>query len=258
MQMLCDMLSPSTVKADAPADSGSLAKTCVVTAKEHLENSLLSAEEIREYCSKLFQFRCKTVRRYRNWKVGRGRQRLIKRLKIESGATSEASGSKGTLIRSKNEENGTEETDDANAEIPATMLKNAKVMTITRPGLDGKAAVSFILNPSNKAPVSILHEYVQHTEKLQPDYVFLEMPDSNTPYQAVVRVNGREEGRGLGASKKMAKTAAAMEALMKLAPELRNIVQGKIRVVSMWFRVSLVRSGLLERNRVFSPAFALR
>lgn len=35
--------------------------------------------------------------------------------------------------------------------------------------------LEFIMNPSGKSPVCILHEYVQHTLRVQPKYIFKEL-----------------------------------------------------------------------------------
>ncbi|XP_055342146.1 LOW QUALITY PROTEIN: microprocessor complex subunit DGCR8-like [Paramacrobiotus metropolitanus] len=176
----------------------------VMTADEHYQTTLISPDEFRTYCQSLFEFRMKTIRRYKNWKIGRARQRLAKKLKASNSET-------------------TGEPDKPDTEV-TTMLKKTRVVTITRPGPDENVPITFTLNPTNKTVVSILHEFVQHMKKTQPLYEFLEMPDSNAPYQAVVSIDGKEEGRGLGASKKQAKMAAAKEALLSMAPEMRAIV----------------------------------
>lgn len=77
----------------------------------------------------------------------------------------------------------------------------------------------FVLNPSRKSAVCILHEYVQHSLKKQPVYTYHEMDSSATPYSATVVVNGIKYGTGLGSSKKVAKTEAAAKSLEIMIPE---------------------------------------
>lgn len=43
---------------------------------------------------------------------------------------------------------------------------------------DSKFLSEFIMNPSGKSPVCILHEYVQHTLRVQPKYIFKELGKS--------------------------------------------------------------------------------
>lgn len=81
------------------------------------------------------------------------------------------------------------------------------------------------MNPAGKSSVCILHEFVQHAERVQPKYVFKELGKNNkflipfnfqsfipenasTPYSATVLINGMEYGKGFGSSKKQAKSNA--------------------------------------------------
>lgn len=107
-----------------------------------MQKSLLSAEEIRQYCTKLFQFRCKTVRRYHSWKVGRGRQRILKKWnqqkKDNDNAVKKEINRKDSKekYQKNNGEGATSADRQSQAGLqqgPCTMLKNAKVVSITRP-----------------------------------------------------------------------------------------------------------------------------
>lgn len=84
------------------------------------------------------------------------------------------------------------------------------------------------MNPAGKSVVCILHEFVQHTERTQPKYIFQELgqfflfviwieanflfdktlENVNKPYSATVVINDMEYGKGYGSSKKEAKTEA--------------------------------------------------
>ena len=171
---------------------------------------------VRDYCSGLFEFKTKTIHRYSNWKVGRGQLRIAK--KVQAGKKEEAEAEAAAAASSANLEDG-------ECDAPATMVKGAQMITIIRPGPDGKSTVTFNMNPANKTPVSIFAEFVQHSRRDHPTYTWLELPDSNTPFQCMALVNGREEGQGVGASKKLAKLEAARNALMKLAPELKAVLE---------------------------------
>ncbi|KFM62112.1 Microprocessor complex subunit DGCR8, partial [Stegodyphus mimosarum] len=77
------------------------------------------------------------------------------------------------------------------------------------------------MNPSGKSPVCILHEYVQHTLRVQPRYIFKELESANMPYGAIVMINDMEYGSGYGSSKKQAKSEAAKAALEILIPKMK-------------------------------------
>ncbi|GFW81496.1 microprocessor complex subunit DGCR8 [Trichonephila clavipes] len=83
------------------------------------------------------------------------------------------------------------------------------------------------MNPSGKSPVCILHEYVQHTLRVQPKYVFKELESASTPYGAVVLIENVEYGCGFGSSKKLAKSDAAKSALEILIPKMRILSSDK-------------------------------
>ncbi|GAV09505.1 hypothetical protein RvY_19037 [Ramazzottius varieornatus] len=189
----------------------------VLTADEHIQKSLLSAAEVRQYCSKVFDFQSKIVRRFSSWKVGRGRQRLMKKIKHEE--TTQNQINRRTKTKTDMEED--------NKAMPSTMLKNATIVTFERADKDGKMKVFHINNPTTKTSVSLLTEFVQHAKKTKPDWNFMDVPDVNAPYQCVVSVEGKEEGRGMGGSKKAAKAAAAATAIVKLAPEFKKVLEGE-------------------------------
>lgn len=79
-----------------------------------------------------------------------------------------------------------------------------------------------IMNPNGKSYICILHEYVQHALKKQPNYEFKELENAATPYSATVSINDLKYGTGFGSSKKQAKSEAARETLEILIPEMRD------------------------------------
>ena len=84
------------------------------------------------------------------------------------------------------------------------------------------AGREFVMNPAGKSNVCILHEYIQHTEKVQPQYRFKELENALQPYSATVVIKDMEWGTGFGSSKKIAKAEAAAETLKLLIPDYMN------------------------------------
>ncbi|XP_022666907.1 microprocessor complex subunit DGCR8-like [Varroa jacobsoni] len=81
----------------------------------------------------------------------------------------------------------------------------------------------FVLNPSGKGPVGILHEFVQHSLREQPKYIFHELPSSERPYCATLTIGEIKYGDGYGSSKKLAKVEAARAALSILVPSWKEM-----------------------------------
>ncbi|KAG1652101.1 Microprocessor complex subunit DGCR8 [Nymphon striatum] len=80
----------------------------------------------------------------------------------------------------------------------------------------------FIMNPTGKSFICILHEYVQHSMRVQPKYKFKELENASFPYSAVVSIKDMEYGIGYGSSKKQAKSEAAKNTLEILIPQMKN------------------------------------
>ena len=85
-----------------------------------------------------------------------------------------------------------------------------------------KSRKEWLLNPTGKSMICILHEYIQHSTKGKPDYKFEEIDSATTPYAATVLINGIEYGSGVGSSKKFAKNNAARKTLEILIPEVAD------------------------------------
>lgn len=156
-------------------------------------SSSLDPVAVREYCKSRFEFETITVKRFKTWHGRRKHQKLTKR----RGRPSLPDGTK--LIT---------------CPLPPSPNKNSTGGNVSKR--------EFIMNPCGKSPVCILHEYVQHTLRVQPKYVFKELENASNPYGAVVVIDDIEYGCGYGSSKKQAKSAAAKAALEILIPKIKS------------------------------------
>ncbi|XP_037051597.1 microprocessor complex subunit DGCR8 [Bradysia coprophila] len=170
----------------------------IETVKENLEKQSLSAEQITEYCKKLFHFKEIRVMRFKSWHARRKFTKNKKHIK--------------------------------NLQRPS-LPEGTKLISFPIHNTDGQNQSSrhgreWIMNPNGKSFVCILHEYVQHALKKQPTYEFKEMENAATPYSATVSINNLKYGTGYGTSKKQAKSEAARETLEVLIPEMRDKITG--------------------------------
>ncbi|KAJ8312857.1 hypothetical protein KUTeg_010230 [Tegillarca granosa] len=104
---------------------------------------------------------------------------------------------------------------------------NTKLITCSIPqekGDDKAKRKEFVLNPTGKSYVCILHEYAQHTLRVQPRYVFRELENAQNPYSATVVINDVEYGTGYASSKKTAKMEAAKATLSILIPAMNQFI----------------------------------
>ena len=154
--------------------------------------------QLRDYCISLFEFKTVIVQRYKTWRERR----------------------KHTFARKQ-----------SRPELPP----NTKLITCSLPVSLNSVNVNqkskgkeFFLNPSGKSSVCILHEYVQHTMKVQPVYMFRELEKSALPYSATVVINNMEYGRGCANSKKQAKSEAAKKTLKILIPEIKSMTDEQL------------------------------
>ena len=81
------------------------------------------------------------------------------------------------------------------------------------------------MNPAGKSFVCILHEFVQHKEKVQPRYIYKELENAVTPYSATAEINGVPYSIGYGKSKKDAKEEAARKTIEILIPGIKDITE---------------------------------
>jgi len=164
------------------------AETKVKTAEERAKDLIINPDAVYTYCKRLFQFKTIEVKRYGSWKDRRLHLRQEARKK--------------------------------RPELPeSTKLLTCPVMeTDVKDGVKRKR--EFVLNPTGKSYLCILHEYMQRTMKAKPCYTFQELVNSKTPYGATVTINNVTYGTGYASSKKVAKQEAAKETLKIIIPDL--------------------------------------
>lgn len=167
----------------------------VETMKSNKKEKSLDYNTLREYCMNLFEFKTVTIRKFKTW-ADRRKHAQIKKI------SQRPSLPESTKL------------------ITCSVPKNPSANPL------GKASKKeFIMNPAGKSVVCILHEFVQHTGRTQPKYIFQELENVSKPYSATVVINGMEYGRGYGSSKKEAKTEAARASLDILIPDLKNAAE---------------------------------
>ncbi|XP_071448493.1 microprocessor complex subunit DGCR8 [Hetaerina americana] len=180
----------------------------IETAQENKALQSLSYSQVQEYCKKLFHFKTIKVLRFKSWSARRKFTKQRKRTK--------------QLQR-------------------PTLPEGTKLITFpiqsTGSEADGvssgpRSKKEWIMNPSGKSYVCILHEYVQHALKKQPCYQFKELENAGTPYAATVIINGMQYGMGYGTSKKQAKSEAARATLEILIPEMRDKIREDAAITS--------------------------
>eukprot|EP00106_Octopus_bimaculoides_P012648 XP_014780090.1 PREDICTED: microprocessor complex subunit DGCR8-like [Octopus bimaculoides] len=162
-------------------------------AEERKKENSLDPLELRKYCEKRFEFKKITVKKFKTWKERRRHMSLMKK--------------------------------QSRPALPS----NTKLITCPVPSSKGDDKVNrrreFVLNPSGKSYVCILHEYVQHTMRVQPRYIFREVENAQTPYSATIVINDVEYGTGFAGSKKAAKMEAAKATLKVLIPEMNKMTE---------------------------------
>ncbi|KAJ8972047.1 hypothetical protein NQ317_013191 [Molorchus minor] len=172
----------------------SLPNARIETVQENIQSQNLSPEQVREYCEKLFQFQSITVLRFKSW---------LERRKFTKKRKHEKQLQRPTLP-------------DGTKLITFPIRNNETTENNPNPKKE------WIMNPSGKSYVCILHEYVQHALKKQPTYQFTELENAATPYAATVMIKDMRYGVGYGTSKKQAKSEAAKATLEILIPEMKS------------------------------------
>ncbi|KAL5016304.1 hypothetical protein ScPMuIL_005893 [Solemya velum] len=162
----------------------------IESAEERKKLNSLDYREVRKYCEKLFEFKVITVKKFKTWK---DRRRHLNTQKRQS--------------------------------RPA-LPSSTKLITCPVPQEKGENKAKrkeFVLNPLGKSYVCILHEYAQHTMRLQPRYTFKELENAHNPYSATVVISDVQYGTGYASSKKAAKMQAAKATLRILIPEMNKM-----------------------------------
>ncbi|XP_055853781.1 microprocessor complex subunit DGCR8 [Episyrphus balteatus] len=171
----------------------------IVTVKENTKAQSITAQELNDYCKKLFKFKNIKVLRFESWNE---RRRFTKNRK-----------------QIKNLQRPTLPDGTKLIKFPILVPKGEAAK-------NPRARKEWIMNPNGKSYICILHEYVQHALKKQPTYEFIELENAATPYAATVSINDLKYGTGYGTSKKQAKSDAARETLEILIPEMKDKITG--------------------------------
>ncbi|XP_031841827.1 microprocessor complex subunit partner of drosha isoform X2 [Nomia melanderi] len=186
----------------------SLPSAKIETIQENRAAHSLDSEQLRNYCQSLFRFKAIKVMRFQSWSARRKFTKNKKhRKQLERPTLPD-----GTKL--------------------ITFPVSSSSLTGNSSGVTGddnggqRPPKHWIMNPSGKSYVCILHEYVQHALKKQPTYKFKELENAATPYSAVVCINDMEYGSGFGSSKKQAKANAARKTLEILIPQMRDKISG--------------------------------
>ncbi|XP_012278983.1 microprocessor complex subunit DGCR8 [Orussus abietinus] len=184
----------------------SLPSAKIETIQENRAAHSLDSEQLRNYCQSLFRFKAIKVMRFQSWSA---RRKFTKNKKHRKQLE------RPTLP-------------DGTKLITFPMSSSTSGCTGSGTGEDNgqRPPKHWIMNPSGKSYVCILHEYVQHALKKQPTYKFKELENAATPYSAVVCINDMEYGNGFGSSKKQAKANAARKTLEILIPQMRDKISG--------------------------------
>ena len=196
-------------KNQAPVvESCNLPSAKIETVQENRAAHSLDSEQLRNYCQELFRFKSIKVMRFQSWSARRKFTKSKKhRKQLERPTLPDGTKLITFPIVSAAVSGNTDSNEQENSG-------------------GARPPKHWIMNPSGKSYVCILHEYVQHALKKQPTYRFKELENAATPYSAVVCINDMEYGFGFGSSKKQAKANAARKTLEILIPQMRDKISG--------------------------------
>lgn len=170
-------------------------KAKVETVQDHKRNKCLNPTEVKEYCEKLFEFDTIKIRKFKTWADRRRYNAMLRELRQRPFLPNDT-----RLITCSSSNSGSASNSTGKKE--------------------------FVMNPAGKSFVCILHEFVQHQEKVQPRYIYKELENANTPYSATVVIKNTTYGVGYGNSKRQAKSEAAKKTIEILIPGIRDITDG--------------------------------
>lgn len=194
----CPVTNGVSDEGDAAADKATELATHIPTAKvesvrESQKERSLDAMAFRQYCEAVFDFQTIQLRKFKTWAGRRMHRKKLKQMQRPMLP-------EGTKL------------------IMCSLPPTPGTSRIT----SGHSKREFIMNPNGKSNVCILHEYVQHAMRTQPQYTFKELESSSMPYGATVVINSIKYGSGFGSSKKQAKSEAAKATLEILIPQMRD------------------------------------
>ncbi|KAJ8711515.1 hypothetical protein PYW07_008757 [Mythimna separata] len=154
----------------------------------------LTAEQINEYCRRLFKFKTVNIMHFKRWADRRKYTKARKTLQYPT----LPEGTKLITIPAQPANAGDE---------------NAAGKTNKR---------DWVMNMNGRSYLSVFHEYVRRALQKQPVYEFRQLENASTPYQATVFIGGMQYGVGHGSSKRQAKSAAARNSIHILIPEMKD------------------------------------
>lgn len=157
------------------------------TVQDHKREKSLSADDVKEYCEKLFEFVDIKIRKFKTWADRRKHNSIIREQRQRP-----------------------------------SLPNDTKLITCSSSG-HAMSKKEFVMNPAGKSSVCILHEFVQHKEKVQPRYIYKELENAVTPYSATAEISNTPYGVGYGKSKKDAKEEAARKTIEILIPGFKSI-----------------------------------
>lgn len=159
------------------------------TVQDHKREKWLSSDDVKEYCEKLFDFVEIKIRKFKTWADRRKHNSIIREQRQRP-----------------------------------SLPNDTRLITCSSSG-NATSKKEFVMNPAGKSFVCILHEFVQHKEKVQPRYIYKELENAVTPYSATAEINGVPYGVGYGKSKKDAKEEAARKTIEILIPGIKDLTE---------------------------------
>lgn len=159
------------------------------TVQDHKREKQIGADEVREYCENLFEFVEIKIRKFKTWADRRKHNSMVRERRQRP-----------------------------------SLPDDTKLITCSSSG-HAMNKKEFVMNPAGKSYVCILHEFVQHKEKVQPRYIYKDLKNANEPYSATAEINGRSYGEGYGQSKAKAKEEAARKTIEILIPGFKDLTK---------------------------------
>lgn len=213
----------------------------VQSVEESKKLNSLDYLAVREYCKAVFEFQEIKIRKFKTWADRRTHAAIQKRKErpslpegtklitcpINPFLVDSPNGTGGdSQLNSNRDDANTDSNSNSNGDSSTenacaiATLPKPTVITASSTGVIPKGSKrEFIMNPAGKSYVCILHEFIQHTRRVQPSYKFEEVPNAATPYSATVVIDDIHYGTGYGSSKKTAKSEAAKQTLSILIPD---------------------------------------
>ncbi|KAG6448407.1 hypothetical protein O3G_MSEX005505 [Manduca sexta] len=165
----------------------------VETVNTSWKSQHLTAEQVNNYCKKLFKFKTVNIMLFKRWADRRKYTKARKALQYP------------------------------------TLPEGTKLITIpANPNATSENGGSkamkrdWVMNMDGRSYLSVFHEYVRRALQKQPVYEFKQLENAATPYQATVYIGGMQYGVGHGSSKRQAKSAAARASVHILIPEMKD------------------------------------